>query len=253
MAVLSRAPRDKRLVGLVDRVWWAAPEPTADVRIEWVLPTCRAQMILSPEGSVFAGPKVAAEQIERRTGGPMVGASLAAGAVSALLGIGGYETLGATVRLDSVWEFGSLSERLAEQATTAALDLIEAALVDQLQPARVDELVLAAAQLIRAGRSATQAVAMVGADRRTFVPEFRRTVGVAPKRYERVCRFNRTIEAIRGPDAAPLAMIAAEHGYADQAHLSREIRHFALASPSRLHRDGSPMVNHVSPDKIFKT
>ena len=253
MAVLSRAPRDQRLVGLVDRVWWAAPEPTSDVCIEWVLPTCRAQMILSPEASVFAGPKVRAEQIERRTGGPMVGVSLAAGGLSALLGIGGQEAVGTTVGLESVWDVGSLSERLAAEADHRALDLIEVALTVQLQPARTDELVLIAAHAIRGGRSAAQAIAMVGADRRTFVPKFRRTVGVAPKLYERVCRFNRAIEAIRRPDAAPLAMIAAEHGYADQAHLSREIRHFATASPSRLHRDGSPMVNHVSPDKIFKT
>lgn len=209
-------------------------------------------MIVSPAVSVLAGPKVAAERIVRHAGEPMVGVSLAAGAVPAVLGMGGHEALGATVALDSFWSVGSLPERLADEGGHRALDLIEAALIDRLRPTRADALVLAAARAMRSGRSSAHAIETVGVDRRTFVPEFRRTVGVAPKLYERVCRFNRTIEAIRVPDAAPLATIAAEQGYADQAHLSREVRHFAMASPSRLHRDGSPMVNHVDPDKIFK-
>jgi AraC-like DNA-binding protein len=210
-------------------------------------------MILSPESSVFVGPKVASERIRRRSSEPMGGVSVAAGAVPALLGVSGHEALGATVGLDSIWSVGSLPERLAEDAGHGALDLIEAALVDRLEPAWADTSVLAAATAMRNGRAATQAVAALGADRRIFVPEFRRTVGVAPKLYERVCRFNRAIEAIREPDAAPLAAIAAEHGYADQAHLSREVQHFANTSPSRLHGDSSTMVNHVSADKIFKT
>ncbi|MEP1124489.1 MAG: helix-turn-helix domain-containing protein [Ilumatobacter sp.] len=90
-------------------------------------------------------------------------------------------------------------------------------------------------------------------DRRRFVPEFRRMVGAAPKQYERICRFNSAVAAIRLPNARPLASVAVDHGFADQAHLSREIGHFAQISPSRLHRDGATMANHLEYDKIFKT
>lgn len=253
MTVASRIPHHPLLVGLVDRVWCAGPEPAAPVNMEWVLPTCRAQLILTPGASVFAGPKVVAESIERRTGEPMVGVSLTAGAVPVLLGIGGHEALGVTVALDAVWSVGSLPDRLAEEAGDSVFDRIEAELVKQLRPTLVDPLVVAAERAIRDGRSAAQAIALIGTDRRALVPKFRRVVGVAPKHYERVCRFNRAIEAIRQSDAAPLAWIAGEQGFADQAHLSREVRHFAGTSPSHLHRDGSVMVNHVTSDKIFKT
>ncbi len=253
MAVFSRAPRDPRLVGLVDCIWWAEPEPSSDVHVEWAVPTGKAQLILSPKTSVFVGPKVAPERIERRCGEPMFGVSVVVGALSAILGIGGHEALGATVELESVWPVGSLPQRLAESADRPTLDLIEAALVDRVRPSRSDARVLAAARALSAGQSAARVGATLAVDRRRFVPVFRRETGVAPKLYERMCRCNRSIEAIRQPNAAPLAIIAAAHGYADQAHLSREVRHFAMTSPSRLHRDGSSMVNHVSADKIFKT
>lgn len=253
MLVVSRAPLHPLLDGLVDRVWRAVPEPSADPRVEWILPTCRAQMILSPRVSVLVGPRVSAELIERRTDEPAIGVSLVAGAAAAFIGIGGHEICGITTPLDAVLPIGSLPDHLAEQSADEALDLIEAELVKWLEQASVNPLVSAVERAIRAGHPAAKTAEVLGVDRRRFVPEFRRIVGVAPKRYERICRFNRVTKAIRRPDAGPLASIAVEQGFADQAHLTREVRHFAQTSPSHIHRDGTDMVNHVEPDKIFKT
>lgn len=210
-------------------------------------------MILSPHESWFAGPKILPEMISRRTGEPMVGVSFAAGATSLFADDAADIACSATEPLDAVTPIGSLAGRLAEQTTTDALDVLEVEMVNRLQTARVDNLVLTAERSIRSGTSAAASVALLGVDRRTFVPQFRRMVGVAPKHYERICRFNRAIEAIRRPHAASLASIAADHGFADQAHLTREVRCFGQLSPSAIHRDGSTMINHVAPDKIFKT
>lgn len=253
MVMVSRSPRHPLLAGLVDRLWCAVPEPAPKVRAEWILPTCRAQMILSPMASVFVGPRMSGEMIERRTDKSAVGVSFGAGAAIAFIGADAYETFNITTPLDAAWPVGSLSDRLAEQTVAEALDLIEAELAKSLRRTSVNPAVFAAARAIRRGHPAARTAELLGVDRRRFVPEFRRIVGVAPKHYERICRFNRATEEIRRPDAKPLALIAAEQGFADQAHLTREIRHFAQTTPARMHRDGTGMVNHVKPDKIFKT
>jgi len=266
MSFVSRRPRHSLLQGLVDRVWCSKLGPShtiSETRVEWVLPTCRAQIILTPSGSVLVGPKVIAEKIERQVRTPMVGVVLTADAVPAFLGHGGGELIGLTVPLDTAMALGSLPEQLAEQTadttqggttpSETALNTVEAEMVKRLKGPSIDRTVVAVERAIRGGHSAGATIARLGVDRRTFVPKFRSTVGVAPKHYERICRFNRAVENVRRPDARSLASIAADHGFADQAHLTREVRHFALTSPALIHRDGSRMVNHIEPDKIFKT
>lgn len=250
---ISHPARHPLLAGLVDRVWCAAPKPSAGVIVEWVLPTCRPQMIFSPHTSLFVGPKVVAQRIERRMDQPTVGVSLAAGAAASFIGYGGDEMCGETVPLEAVLPVGSLPEQLAGQSALDALRCIENELVNWLRLAHTNPAVLVAERAIRSGHPAGNISAILGADRRKFVPEFRRMVGVAPKRYERISRFNRAIEAIRRSDAEPLAAIAVSHGFADQAHLTGEVSYFAQTTPSRIHRDGSSMINHVEPDKISKT
>lgn len=253
MPMVSRSPLHPLLVGVVDRLWCASPASVADVRVEWILPTCRAQVILSPTASVFVGAKVVGEMIERRTGDPMVGVSFVAGGSAALIGAQGDETSGITVPLDALMPVGSLPDQIAERGAGEALDSVEAELVKRLRPPPKTSLIVAAERAIRNGHPAAQIAELLGCDRRTLVPQFRRLVGVGPKHYERVCRFNRAVEAIRRPDAKQLASIAFAHGFADQAHLTREIHHFARTSPSRIHRDGADAINHIAPDKIFKT
>lgn len=78
---------------------------------------------------------------------------------------------------------------------------------------------------------------------RTLRRWFSRSTGVSPKRWLRLHRFDRVVRsaALRDPGAT-LASIAADHGYADQAHFSREIGAFIGAAPGRLRDrpDGAP-------------
>lgn len=65
----------------------------------------------------------------------------------------------------------------------------------------------------------------------------KRAVGVSPKRWQLLHRLDRIL---RDPDlispASSLAHLAQEHGFADQAHMSRELMRLTGASPSRLRR-----------------
>ncbi|MEU4665925.1 helix-turn-helix domain-containing protein, partial [Micromonospora chalcea] len=56
--------------------------------------------------------------------------------------------------------------------------------------------------------------------------------GYGPKTLARILRMRRALDLARA--GAPLAEVAARSGYADQAHLTREVRELAGLPPSRL-------------------
>src|SRR5262249_30972310 len=63
---------------------------------------------------------------------------------------------------------------------------------------------------------------------------FVKTVGIPPKRLERLARFARTWQhATMGPPVG-WAELAYANGYADQAHLVREFRAFGATPPAHL-------------------
>jgi hypothetical protein len=82
---------------------------------------------------------------------------------------------------------------------------------------------------------------------------FRREIGFGLKRYARLARFERALRAVRAEDAPSLSLIAAQFGFADQPHLTREFRSFAGYAPGRLHRVTGPTPWHVVHDETFKT
>lgn len=59
----------------------------------------------------------------------------------------------------------------------------------------------------------------------------RGSIGVGAKTFARLCRFERLLEGLA---AAPLARVAAAVGFADQAHLTHEVRALTGATPAQL-------------------
>jgi transcriptional regulator GlxA family with amidase domain len=64
-----------------------------------------------------------------------------------------------------------------------------------------------------------------GMSPRTLQRWFARHVGLPPRRYLRLLRFQKAFEQV--PDRPSLADHAAAQGYADQAHMAREFRAMA--------------------------
>jgi AraC-like DNA-binding protein len=67
----------------------------------------------------------------------------------------------------------------------------------------------------------------VGWSRRHLAEKFRAETGVAPKTAARLMRFESACDRLLAPHRPPLARVAAEVGYVDQAHLSRDFRDLA--------------------------
>jgi methylphosphotriester-DNA--protein-cysteine methyltransferase len=57
-------------------------------------------------------------------------------------------------------------------------------------------------------------------------------IGLAPKVYQQVVRLQRFVRAVDA--GAPLAAAAATAGYADQPHMTRDVRRFSGLTPARL-------------------
>ena len=90
-------------------------------------------------------------------------------------------------------------------------------------------------RLIRCGGGRTPVAGVasdVGWSTRHLEQRFRGELGITPKAAVRITRFERSVDAARDPRRR-LADVAAECGYADQAHLAREWRDLAGLPPSR--------------------
>ncbi|WP_413452604.1 helix-turn-helix domain-containing protein [Georgenia phoenicis] len=86
--------------------------------------------------------------------------------------------------------------------------------------------------------------AAVGWGRRHLGEQFRRATGLTPKEAARVARFEHAQRLLRA--CRPLADVAAETGYADQAHLAREWRALTGASMTTWLREELPFVQDAA-------
>jgi AraC-like DNA-binding protein len=92
-----------------------------------------------------------------------------------------------------------------------------------------------------------------GWSRRVVTARFRDQVGVSPKSYARVLRFNRAVALMKGGDGRrPLAEVAVECGYYDQAHFTRDFTAMAGCSPAayRSEAEDDPGVRFVQDDHL---
>lgn len=137
-----------------------------------------------------------------------------------------------------------LREQLAGMHSwPAQVACVQRWLLGRLQPRERDHaLVVRAIAAIgaRQGRGAAIAAACdeLGLSNRHLIQLFRGLVGLPPKTLARVQRFHRAL--LRLPSDGSRAQLAAELGFADQAHFTREFRAFAGVAPGQfLERRGA--------------
>jgi AraC-like DNA-binding protein len=130
-----------------------------------------------------------------------------------------------------------LPRRLGELATwEARLDAVESLLLRPPEPPRAGftELAWAVAQIERSrGAVRMRALAReLGWSERRLQRAFAHEIGLAPKRFARLVRFEALTARVRAGDHVRWAEDAQALGYYDEAHLSREVREFTGLAPS---------------------
>jgi AraC-like DNA-binding protein len=209
------------------------------------------QQLVVPDGCVdilwirgrapwVAGPATVPILADLPPDAPVLGVRFRTGRAPDFLGQPAEALLNADVPLRELW--GDAAERLGDALERAAdvgdgLRMMEQAVERQRQQG-TDELVAAAiARLRQTPEMPVRDLGdTLGISERQLLRRFGAAVGYGPKVLARVLRFQRFMRLIYHPRtrAWDLARLAAESGYADHAHLTRECSELAGRVPSVL-------------------
>ncbi|HEY0838777.1 MAG TPA: AraC family transcriptional regulator [Vulgatibacter sp.] len=260
--VFARAPRVPRLHGLVTTLWVSSRgAASCGPRLERVLPTGAVHLVLRFGGpplrvdghslghEIVGGSRTEAYVREVSWSTGSVGAQLAPGAACAVLGLPAVELADRHTALADLWgqEAHEWRERIAAEASPAKrLDRFEQLLASRISTGPERMIGWAVGEIAK-GTDIGRIVEASGFSHRHFLSIFRREVGLAPKRFARVVRFQRSIEVLsKAEGGASLAEVAHAAGYADQAHFTREFTAMAGLPPGRYRAAPRRHPNHVA-------
>jgi AraC-like DNA-binding protein len=169
----------------------------------------------------------------------IMGVHFKPGGAFPFLGVPGDELADTHIDLEALWGSSAtrLRERLCEASTVAErFSLLEESLISHLfRPMEHHYAVSTALACFGRQIDATvRGIARdIGLSQRRFIQVFKAEVGVTPKLFSRVQRFQRARAIIhRQAEAADWTGIAMECGYFDQSHLIREFQEFSNLSPA---------------------
>jgi AraC-like DNA-binding protein len=156
------------------------------------------------------------------------------------------------IPLESVWgrrRAARLREQMLAAATPdARLAALEQAMADAWMPDAVDSAVGFALHAL-ARRPQVGGIAAVadkiGLSPKRLVERFKTAVGVAPKRYCRILRFQRALACAERGRRVDWTRIAVDCGYFDQAHFIHDFRSFAGITPTGYDSGRTQFRNHV--------
>lgn len=190
-------------------------------------------------GALVSGCYRRAFEIDTCAHARILGVHFKPGGAARLLGAPAGELADAHVGLDDLWgrRAAELRERLCAAPTVRRrFDLLEQALTARLpdRPQPRAAVSAALAELDRPGIEVGGVARALGLSHRRFIEVFFEDVGMAPKRYAMVRRFQSALAVALQTPSPAWARIAPAHGYYDQAHLCRDWVELAGISPADL-------------------
>lgn len=195
----------------------------------------------TPYNGILAGLHTGPVHIHHCDSGRGLQLALSPSGARALFGLPASELANRSVELDAVlgsvteWMLDELSGAPSWQAQFATLERVLLRAARRMEARSAAPEVRESWRLIRGtdGRIPVTTLAdRVGWSTRRLQVRFRAEYGVTPKSACRIARFELSTLLLRGAHPR-LADVAAECGYADQAHLAREWRDLAGVAPSR--------------------
>lgn len=241
------------LANIVEYVWASSGAPAH--ACERVVPTGTLELFVSlvddkrrvhgvGGGGSFSGAGVAGAyrrpfSFETAETASVLGVHFRPGRAAAVLGVPPGELMDQHVDLEALWGRSAreLRDRLREaRSTPERFAILEAALVARLVPDRVHPTVIhALGALTRPEARVVDVAKHVGLSQRRLIELFTAIVGITPKRFGRVMRFQRATELAQR-SSLDWTRVAHECGYYDQAHLIRDFHELADMTPRELSR-----------------
>lgn len=215
--------------------------------------TAHGLVCVSAPGSILSGITSHAQIIDSDEQTRVAGIAFRPGGTVPFVAAPAHELTNADVPLDAVWGEATtrrLRERLlSAPSPAAALDALETMLWEVWRDRGWHPAVAFALDRFRSHPSVTRVghvSTAVGLSERRFIERFTSEVGVTPKRYCRLLRFQRVVTTAHTLREADWADLAVSCGYADQAHLIHEFREFAGITPRAYAQGKTVFQNHVS-------
>jgi AraC-like DNA-binding protein len=177
----------------------------------------------------------------------IIGVHFKPGGAFPFLGLPAGDLSDTHVDLETLWGpwAGRLRERLCAVRTSAErFQLLQEALLSRLCHG-VEQHYAVSAALEMFGRNQTgptvrEAAKYLGLSQRRFIQVFKAEVGMTPKLFSRIQRFQQTRTFIQQNPSPNWAALALDLGYFDQSHFIREFLEFSGLSPTDyLHRHKS--------------
>jgi AraC-like DNA-binding protein len=269
MTYRHRAPKPP-LDSFVESIWVYQNDPRPNA-LERILPTGAPQLIVnlkedqtrlydseyphrfvSTAGSVLSGVQSRFQVIDTSEQEYVAGVAFKPGGTVPFMRVPAHETSDADIPLDTLWgrcRTAVLRERLLENSgLDAQLDALEAALEDAWRPPGQHPAVTFALAAFDRQPSTTSIAAVtntIGLSAKRFIERFKIEVGMTPKRYCRIRRFQRAVALVNRGRRVDWAQLALDCGYFDQAHFIHDFRSFAGLTPTAYQAARTSFQNHV--------
>jgi AraC-like DNA-binding protein len=206
-----------------------------------VLPDGCIDLVVLGGNVVLAGPATRPVRLELMPGSVLAGVRFRPGAAPPLLGVSAAELRDLEVPVGDLW--GRPGAEIAERSMEAPgpaeqLKVLTDAVAERVGGAAVDPVATGiAAMLARRPAVPVRSLAdQVALSERQLRRRVEDAVGYPPRTLARILRFQRFLRLARAVPTGrrDLAGLAAEVGYADQAHLTRESRQLGGLPPGAL-------------------
>jgi AraC-like DNA-binding protein len=203
-----------------------------------VLPDVHADLMFWRGGLHIAGYDTVAHDFDRGSAETTYGVRLPPGAVPALLRDTAAQAADLRVPVtpprlrDGVARLTDETETSQEKARALA-SVAQLLLADAEPDPEISRSASAVLTHAQAGAKVTTIASELGWSTRRLHRFCLTTFGIPAALLRGLYRF-RTAHALLTAGDSP-AMVAAQAGYADQAHLTRELKRFALTTPARIH------------------
>ena len=225
---LERAPR-RSLARHVARLTAARSASAAPL-----LPDAAVELVWSSTGLFVRGADTRPFSVSSFPERTFVVLTFRPGAAAGVLGLSGRELADARVGISELWgrpERDRLESLLAAAKPREAMTILEDAVEMRVREAP-DSAVEAVFPLLRSPRMRVSELAeRLGLSERQLHRRCVTALGYGPKTLDRILRFQRFRELSLARPQLGLARLAADAGYADQAHLTRESLRLGGATP----------------------
>jgi AraC-like DNA-binding protein len=203
-------------------VW--ARRADAETRDYRVVPDGCLDLIWTDGGLLVAGPDTGPHIGSSAPGASFVGLRFAPGTGPTVLGVPAHALTDQRLPASDLWPSAyvrELTDRLA--AADRPGRVLESIAIERLASAgQPDPVPTAIADDLAAGRSVAETARQAGLSERQLHRRCLSAFGYGPKILARVLRLNRALSLARS--GLPLVDVGISAGYADQAHLSRDVR-----------------------------